>query len=70
MENISPSKEYSVREIVTLNVLGRTASTVLQKVLQDLAGPNILNTRIEGARHAKRYRIKGENIIKYLSSAV
>ena len=66
MPNIVPTKEYSIREIVILNVLGRTASTVTRKIMEDMASKNILKARIEGSPYARRYRIGGENLIKFL----
>lgn len=70
MPNINPTKEYSIREIVLLNVLGRTASTVTRKIMEDMAGPNALKTRIEGTPYARRYKILGESLINYLNVRV
>lgn len=66
MNDINPKKTYSVNEIVGLGVLGRTAATVSRKVLEDKAGANVLKSEVGGSPHARRYRVKGSNLIKYM----
>lgn len=63
---INPTKMYSKYEILLLGILGKTEPTVRKKILDDKTGKNLLKTEVEGVGTAKRYKILGANIIKYL----
>lgn len=64
---IDPNKSYSLHEIVLSGVMGKTHSTVIRKVLEDKVTNNILKTEITGPIDAKRYHIKGKNLLTYIS---
>lgn len=62
---IDPKKVYSKYEIVLLGVLGKTEPTVRKKILEDLSGRNVLETKVVGTGRERRYFVKGVNLIKY-----
>jgi hypothetical protein len=65
-QSIDPQKEYALASIVEMRVMGRTYPTVVKRILEDRLGENILKTEIVGSPDAKRYKILGTNLIKYL----
>lgn len=68
MKGIDSKKEYSVNEIAKLQLLGRTQSTTLRKILEDRLTDNLLKVEIGGTPSARRYKVKGANLIKYLNA--
>lgn len=66
MDRIDPKKYYGLLEIVALGVMGKSAVTVSRKILEDKLIENILDAEIGGSPDARRYKVKGANLIKYL----
>lgn len=63
---IDPNKTYSLNEILETKRVGLTQVTVLKKVLEDKLTDDILQVEITGTPHARRYKIKGRNLLRYL----
>lgn len=68
MENIDPKREYSLNEVLRLGILGKSMVTVVRRVYEDKLGDNILKTEFGGTPGARRYKIKGANLIKYIKN--
>lgn len=65
----NPEKEFSqaefrIHRLFPWAIDSRTWGKIIHA---DIAGENILKTRIEGEGYTKRYLIKGKNIIKYIN---
>lgn len=68
MPPITSNETYTLLEIVRLSWLGKSATTVARKILEDLHDQNLLQAEVTGTGTARRYKVKGENLIKYLES--
>lgn len=66
---INPQKLYSLKEIAELNLLEvKHPTSVIRIILGDTLTNNYLKPAIMGRGEARRYWIRGENIIKYLAN--
>lgn len=63
---IDPEKTYSLNEILHTEKMGLSQITVVKKVLEDKLTDDILQVEISGTPNARRYKIKGKNLQKYL----
>ncbi len=66
---IDPTKWYTLYEIADHKLFRgyEAVQTVRRIILADKNKKNVLQTIIEGSANGRRYGIKGENIIKFLS---
>ena len=65
---ISPERWYSLSEMVQEQLFPwcRNIATYRRYILADRQANNFLKAFITGQGRSKKYKIKGENIIKYL----
>ncbi len=68
IKKIDPEREYNLSNIITDAIFpwARDIRTVRKIVMRDHGGEKVLRAKITGSGRSLEYRIKGENIIKFL----
>lgn len=72
VQKVETGRVYNVSEMRRLDLFpwisnrSNTQSSYISAILDDKFGDNLLRVRITGSGRGREYRIKGENIIKYL----
>lgn len=71
LQKINPDNWYTMQDIVREKMFPWSASSfssVRRIVTLDTEGKNILKATVRGEGTGKKYHIKGENIIKFISA--
>lgn len=69
---VEPTRVYNVSEMRRLDLFpwisnrSNTQSSYINAIFDDKVGENLLRVRVTGTGRGREYRIKGENIIKFL----
>lgn len=69
-KKIDVNKWYSLGDLVEMRVFpwaGRNQRVYRRLILEDLESGNLLKAVVTGSDTARRYRVKGVNVIKYIA---
>ena len=67
MKKINPDQYYSAKAVVDMGILPWKSAVTFNKKLDDKRWHKIFKPLVEQHESIKRYKIKGKNIIKFIT---
>ena len=69
ISSVDTNREYSISEMTREQIFPwlKDRRSIRKAIRFDVEGPNILQVKIKGEGKGRDYKIKGKNIVKYLT---